>query len=41
MKEPITPIMGRMTGKGSLGEGLKLTCRTGVSCTMVWILPSS
>lgn len=37
-KEPIWPIMGRITGKGSVGEGVKETWRTGVVLTIVWIV---
>ena len=34
-KEPIWPMRGRMTGKGSVGEGWKDTWRTGVVFIMV------
>ena len=37
MKEPIWPIKGRITGKGSDGDGVKDTWRTGVVLTIVWI----
>jgi hypothetical protein len=36
-KEPICPIKGRITGKGSVGDGMKETWRTGVVFTIVWI----
>lgn len=37
-KEPIWPIRGRITGKGSLGDGVKETWRTGVVFIIVWII---
>lgn len=37
-KEPICPIKGRITGKGSVGEGWKETWRTGVVFMIVWIV---
>jgi hypothetical protein len=37
-KEPICPIRGRITGKGSAGEGWKETWRTGVVFIIVWIV---
>lgn len=37
-KEPICPIRGRITGKGSVGEGWKETWRTGVVFIIVWIV---
>lgn len=37
-KDPIWPIMGRITGKGSVGEGEKETWRTGLVLIIVWIV---
>jgi hypothetical protein len=37
-KEPICPMRGRITGKGSAGEGWKETWRTGVVFIIVWIV---
>lgn len=37
-KDPIWPIMGRITGNGSVGEGVNEMWRTGVLLMMVWIV---
>lgn len=37
-KEPICPIMGRMAGNGSVGEGVNETWRTGVVFMIVWMV---
>ena len=39
-KEPIWPIMGKMTGKGSVDEGVNETWRTGVVLMIVWMVVS-
>lgn len=38
MNEPIWPIKGRITGKGSVEAGEKETWRTGVVLIRVWIV---
>ena len=38
MNEPICPIRGSITGKGSVGAGVKETWRTGVVLIRVWIV---
>lgn len=38
MKDPIWPIIGRMAGNGSVGEGVNETWSTGVVFMIEWIV---
>jgi hypothetical protein len=38
VKDPICPIIGRMTGNGESGDGVNETWRTGVVFIIVWMV---